>query len=142
MKKSLLKSLFCILLCGIVCLTGCSNSGNPRGISDEAYRLGKKALETIDSYLDGDKTADEACDQLDRLEEMLQLEQDKEDAVTSQNEKEGKDTHDSESASIRIGLMTALISLTSHYISLGDSYIEEILTERNELAECLEMPSR
>ncbi len=59
-----------VLLLGLSLLLGCG--GKPRNMNDEAYTVGKRALEITDRYLDGDATASEARSMIDDLQEHLE----------------------------------------------------------------------
>ena len=69
-----MKKVIAVLCVLSVFVSGCWIK--QRDISEETYRTGKNALTTLDQYLDGDITADEAYAKLNVYCDILEKEYD------------------------------------------------------------------
>lgn len=128
--KNIIQKCAVFMMVGIVVmLVGCSNK--PADISDETYRIGKMAVETVDQYIDAAIAAEEAESKLERYDDLLDRESENEEL--------------SELESIKASRLALSCLLISHDIGRNDisgGRLDDIIKERNSMAEVLEIEER
>ena len=118
MKKAI--AVLCILS---VFVSGCWIK--QRDISDETYRTGKNALTTLDQYLDGDITADEAYDKMKLYYDILEKEEDE--------LREKDEEHNGDKISHCSSLKSSCLSASFAIYHTGD--VQKVIENRNDIAE-------
>lgn len=123
MKKFIVCLLVICICAGAI--VGCGGSKIPDEMSADIYDCGVKAVKILDRYLSADLTMDEAKTELGNLHNQ---------AYNLQEEDMSKDLY----VSIDIGYAETLLTKMSDN-SQPDITDSDIRTERNELAELLEI---
>lgn len=114
----------------ILMLSSCSKEKKPEGMSEAHYSYGLKALEIVDSYLDFDTTSGEAREDL----EVLISEQD--------NLPETEFKHPEHLKNFSIEHCVNMLEYNLFKADLEGGAYENVLEERNELAELLNRKER
>lgn len=120
-KKNFLSVLICMLLA--ITIVGC---GSQVKASDKAVSIGKQALTVVDGYLDGTIEYTSAKSQIEKLCDKMSYASD-------------LDTDDEYYSDISVKHYILLISssmIWDNYDSDLETY-EELVEERNKLAECI-----
>lgn len=108
-----------------IALSLCACSTKPEGVSDTAYKLGQKAVEVADDYLNIKITKTEACDRLEEIVERI-------NAADS-------DEYDS---IVKMKVTTLNLVLTWAGSTLGDTKDSDVIDSRNDLASYLGLKER
>lgn len=115
------KKMLCIALMST--LVACSGS-DPKA-SDKAISVGKQAIVTVDDYLDGNITYDEADNKLSELYDDMSY-------VSDMDE---DDEHKAYDSSIEVDLLTISHNVTMDHFQGSNETYDDIMESRNELAE-------
>ena len=120
--------VFCVLVMALV-LTGCSE-GKPSNISEAHYKYGLKALEIVDEYLDFNITAKNAREKID--------------ALTNESDSLPKTEFKSPDHAKNFGVESGVTLLSYELLKIdtGSGSYDDLLEQRNELAELLNEKKR
>lgn len=130
-----IRKIFALMLVVLLLFAGCSSS-TKYPMTEQHEKLGRKALEIADAYLDYDLSLDDACE---RIEDLYR-------AADSLPEGTREQSDGNRSLELRVMLLESAFShaklRASGLTGLASKESADILSARNNLAELLGVKSR
>lgn len=113
-----------IIVAILIGITIYTNTKKPAGMSDEMYSIGTSAIKVIDDYIDNNIDYETAYNKLDGLYEQAERQAEEESGYSS------------------IKYDISLLRSELHFEHNGNSTYSELLEERNDLAEYLNVSKK